>query len=587
MLFYKRMNKFSFLVLSMFLVLLSTDVYSENKSFKNKAVPESLPQVRVGGELQVRILKNFDRLEEKKYQPAHVFLTDEQSGHWPGDTEGRTILGLVRDAQASGREPKYLKEIIELIPQKLNEKGYMGKIYPYGIMDEQQLSGNGWFLSGLIEYYKWKKDEKVLGYIQSIINNLFLPGKGFYKLYPIDPNVRTSGIGEAIGTVDKKVDNWMLSTDIGCLFIGMDGAINAYKLLPTKELKVVIDEMIERFLMMDLVAIKAQTHASLTAMRGLLTYAETTGNKELIDEVVKRWELYRAYGMTENYANYNWFVRYDAATEPCAIVDSYIVVSRLWELTQDPQYLPELDLIYYNAISHGQRENGGFGTDRFQPVDLNSLTVQIPEAHWCCTMRGGDGLSSVAEGSYFSKRNSLYVVHYVDNKAKVNFAKNSFLSLEQKTNYPFIGEVNIRITNAQNAKNTVIYLNALTDWAENIAVFVNGKKATTIIENGFISLKNNWKKNDSIKIAFDNKTRIVMPLNKENYTKKMRKVQYGPLLLGYSGTPNIALPEKVQIQKVSPTLFKVLDTDIELSPVYHLLDKHVVKGSTYKKQILF
>ena len=81
------MNKFSFLVLSMFLVLLSTDVYSENKSFKNKAVPESLPQVRVGGELQVRILKNFDRLEEKKYQPAHVFLTDEQSGHWQGDTE--------------------------------------------------------------------------------------------------------------------------------------------------------------------------------------------------------------------------------------------------------------------------------------------------------------------------------------------------------------------------------------------------------------------------------------------------------------------------------------------------------------------
>jgi hypothetical protein len=37
--------------------------------------------------LQVRILKNFDRLEEKKYQPAHVFLTDEQSGHWQGDTE--------------------------------------------------------------------------------------------------------------------------------------------------------------------------------------------------------------------------------------------------------------------------------------------------------------------------------------------------------------------------------------------------------------------------------------------------------------------------------------------------------------------
>ena len=151
------------------LMLLSLlNAYATSKSKDKLIVPATLSQVKVGGELRVRILKNFDRLEEKKYQPAHVFLTDEQSGHWPGDTEGRTILGLVRDAQASGREPKYLKEIIELIPQKLNEKGYMGKIYPYGIMDEQQLSGNGWFLSGLIEYYKWKKDEKVLGYIQSI-----------------------------------------------------------------------------------------------------------------------------------------------------------------------------------------------------------------------------------------------------------------------------------------------------------------------------------------------------------------------------------------------------------------------------------
>ncbi|NDP21134.1 MAG: hypothetical protein GZ091_08645 [Paludibacter sp.] len=581
------MKKYSFIALSLLILSSMPYAYSQKGVFRNKTVPVSLSQVKVDGELRVRILKNFDRLEEEKYQPANVFLTDQQSGHWPGDTEGRTILGLVRDAQASGREPKYLKEIIRLIPQKLNEKGYMGKVYPYGTMDEQQLSGNGWFISGLIEYYKWKKDENVLGYIKSIINNLFLPGKGFYKSYPIDPNVRTSGIGEAIGTVDKKVDNWMLSTDIGCLFIGMDGAINAYKLLPSKELKEVIDEMIERFLLMDLVAVKAQTHASLTAMRGLLTYAEVTGNKKLINEVVKRWDLYRTYGMTENYANYNWFTRYDAATEPCAIVDSYIVISRLWELTQDPQYLPELDLIYYNAISHGQRENGGFGTDRFQPIDLNSLTVQIPEAHWCCTMRGGDGLSSVAECAYFTKRNSLYVVHYVDNKATLNFSKNSFLCIEQKTNYPFGGEVNMEITDARNAKSVAINLNALTDCTENINVFVNGEKVNPIVENGFITLKNNWKKNDKIKFTFDNKIRIINPLNKENYTNNLRKVIYGSLLLGYSGTLNVKLPEKVKIRKISPSLFQVVDTDIVLSPVYHLLDKKVIKGDTYKKQVLF
>jgi hypothetical protein len=63
------------------------------------------------GELYTRIAKNYARLEETRFQPKFVFLNDEQSGNSPGDTEGRTILGLVMDAQVTGREPLYLEEI--------------------------------------------------------------------------------------------------------------------------------------------------------------------------------------------------------------------------------------------------------------------------------------------------------------------------------------------------------------------------------------------------------------------------------------------------------------------------------------------
>ena len=59
-----------------------------------------------GGELATRVNRNFDRLEEPKYRPENVFLTMEQSGGWPGDTEGRTMLGLILDSQITGREPK-------------------------------------------------------------------------------------------------------------------------------------------------------------------------------------------------------------------------------------------------------------------------------------------------------------------------------------------------------------------------------------------------------------------------------------------------------------------------------------------------
>ena len=104
--------------------------------------------VEIHGELRERVLQNLNRLEEEKYQPQNVFLTEEQSGNWPGDTEGRTILGLVMDAQASKRSPVYLERIIDMIPSKLNKKGYMGVVYE-GKMSEQQLSGNGWMLRGL------------------------------------------------------------------------------------------------------------------------------------------------------------------------------------------------------------------------------------------------------------------------------------------------------------------------------------------------------------------------------------------------------------------------------------------------------
>jgi len=113
--------------------------------------PVPFKNIRIGGELRERVCKNFNRLEEEKYRPDKVFLTEEQSGGWPGDTEGRTILGLVMDAQASGREPVYLKEILNRIPTYLNKEGYMGPIYE-GKMNEQQLSGNGWMLRGLCEY---------------------------------------------------------------------------------------------------------------------------------------------------------------------------------------------------------------------------------------------------------------------------------------------------------------------------------------------------------------------------------------------------------------------------------------------------
>ena len=240
--------------------------------------PVGFDQVDIKGELYQRAMKNFDRLETDIYYPENVFPKrhHESSAGWPGDKEGRTILGLVLEAQATHRTPLYLDEMILILPEKLNKKGYLGPIQGDTI-DEQQLSGHGWLLRGLCEYYLWKKDAKVKSIIKGIISNLALPTKGYHKIYPISSAERVANSGGMSGSTTSVVNNWKLSTDVGCDFIFMDGVVQAYGLFPSVPVKTLIDEMMSRFYEMDLIGIKAQTHATLTGLLAALRYFEITG----------------------------------------------------------------------------------------------------------------------------------------------------------------------------------------------------------------------------------------------------------------------------------------------------------------------
>ena len=215
-------------------------------------------------------------------------------------------------------------------------------------------------------------------------------------------------------------------------------------------------------------------------------------------------------------------------------------------------------------------------------------------------MRGGEGLSRVAENSYFAQGDTIYIVHYGDNNALLNF-QNSSIAIQQSTQYPFSGNIRLTIKQAVKAKDIVIKLNALSEWSENLKVTINDKNIPIEIQKGFVVLKHNWKANDIINFSFDEKIRMEGTINKENCSDQQKKVFYGPLLLGYSGKETIALGDISKIKKTSdklikigntnivmqsPIVFKIEGTDYKLTPLYHLMNPEVKKGE-YKKQFLF
>ena len=412
------------------------------------------------------------RLEKHEYRPETV-LNMDQAG-WPGDWEGRTILALVRIAETTKKEPAYLHEIVDIVLAARNERGYLGPIYDGStdggaLVNEQQLSGHSWLLRGLCAYYGYTGRKDVYDAALEIGRNLFLPVKALYPTYPIRPEERVSG-GDMSGHSAAVVGKWIISTDTGCAYIPLDGVSALYEMTGDAEIGALLDVMIENFLKIDFLGICVQTHATLTGTRGILRTYRMTGKSQYLEAAKKLFAMYIEHGMTANYANYNWFGRPEW-TEPCAIIDSFLCAMQLYAETGARDYLTVAQRIYYNGIGFGQRENGGFGCDSCLGavgVENNRiLRMHCPEAYWCCTMRGGEGIASAAEYAYLVDGTTVTVPYFSSSDAEIPVGA-GILTLSQKSAYPIGGKTVFTVRN--NTAGNVTLSCYLPDTAQNLCV---------------------------------------------------------------------------------------------------------------------
>lgn len=561
----------------LFIVFVSTFCMT---SYANDIKSIGLDNIQVHGDLQKRILRNFDRLETQRFQPIEdVGCFRESKYSWPGDMEGRTILSLAMLQRAGQRDAIYLQKTLDMLNERMNDKGFFGKDYAPQC-DEQQLSGHGWFLRGLCEYYIDSKDPKVKKMIQDVVDNLVLGTKGKHKLYPIDPAKRDKEHGSYSGEVIEDQGTWRLSTDIGCDFIFMDGVIQAAEVLNRKDLYPIIDEMVARFLEVDLVAIKAQTHATLTGLRGLLRYAELTGKDVLIPEVEKRFMLYITEGATENHMNYNWFGR-PTHTEPCAIVDAFMVATQLWQATGKTEYLQEAHKIYYNGLGHAQRANGGFGLENCSGSKNAFLKMQSPEAWWCCTMRGSEGLAKAAEYSFMYSGKTLILPFF--NDAQVTFNKGT---MQIQSDYPYDGKVTVKVIKGPKRGTSISFFKPA--WSGKAILTVNGKTQNVSEKDGFVKYDGRIKSGDTIVYTFDQQPYLA-PTNNINTIAGYQKVYQGPLLLATNIKKDKEkfLPKNPEMtwdaDKHSAT---VKGSKMTLCPINDIIDWNYYKD-TYSRQILW
>lgn len=541
--------------------------------------PIGYANVHMKGELSARNIKNFARMHDRIYRPGVVATKEAENVGWPGDWEGRTILALTLLAQSIKTTPAYLDEIVVEILDSCNAGGYRGELLDLEAINEQQMSGHGWLLRGLVEYYRWKGDERVLVAIKRIVNNLFLPLAGHFANYPAKQEDREFHQGEAAGSLADKVREWLISTDIGCVFISLDGLSQAYEELRDPELGRLLDEMMDVFFKIDYTGITAQTHASLTGMRGIVRMYEITGRQELLDRALQFFKLYKSEGMTENFANFNLF-RTPSWTEPCGIIDSFMLAVSLWEHTGSPDLLEDAHAIWYNGVERGQRPNGGFGCDTTVEDGKVGVHKNYYEAYWCCTMRGGEGLGVPMRKALFEAEERLMFPLYVDGDYKREYGAQEELRVTSA--YPYEGTIELAVVKGSGSRVDIGMF--VPSWARNVRVERNGAELPIRIEAGFVHYEG-WLETGAVFVLRFDIPLMAVPTQGNYYAgSKLVTLRHGVLVLGSEReyADGVSLSDLSHSQKG-----QYASDDLNLLPLggSYLLDADTVRARSY--QVLF
>jgi hypothetical protein len=531
---------------------------------------------RAEGDLDRRMALSVGRLEQGDYSVKAV-LEAAPKADWPGDIPGRLILAWTAIAEATGKEPPELKALVDGLPTIFNEQGYIGAVQDVKAINEQQISGHGWLISGLCRYATYSGDARAKAWAARIVKNLALPLAGKYATYPHTPDSRNAG-GRAAGRLTGRVINdWKVSTDIGCCYILLEGLVAAEKLMPSPELEKLIEEAGESFLSTDVKAVQAQTHASLCAARNVLLFDEASGGKHgWLPKVEAFYRIYRDEAMTETEANWNWFGR-PTWSEPCAMVDAYLLTTELWRATGKAEYLEDAQRIFYNGLGYGEKPTGGFGCDVFTAMGGAGTSSRHWDVPWCCNMRGAVGLSGAMAARTEVRGEALLLPFYADGEFAVGGWK-----VTEKTGWPVEGEVVLKVEGKGEAVKKVGFFVPPSFGKEGVKVSVNGKEVA-----------GEWKEGFLVVGLEAGEVRLTMPMKVHAEaghnvaTKKgLGTIRHGLLVLG--------TPDNVRVAGVTVSELKALGggkyetaTGVVLSPIAEMPFSNATEKEPWRTQVLF
>lgn len=302
---------------------------------------------------------------------------------------------------------------------------------------------------------------------------------------------------------------------------------------------------------------------------GMADVAALTGDERYLAAIKRIWENVvgcklhltggcgaRASG--EAYGD-NYELPHRCYNETCAAVAFLFWNHRMFLMTGDAKYMDAFERTLYNGALSGVSLSG----DRFfypNPLEYDGQAANnhgyAGRAPWfgcaCCPPNILRTLASLGGYVYAVQDQTLFVNLYAQGEATATIAGNN-IKLEQKTRYPWDGEVTLRVTPEKSGRFTLCL--RVPGWVEGRplpsdlyayddsspakwSLSVNGKAISPERKNGFAAITREWKSGDSVMLDLPMPVRRVAGNAKVAATRGQVALERGPIVYAFEGVDN-------------------------------------------------
>ena len=308
---------------------------------------------------------------------------------------------------------------------------------------------------------------------------------------------------------------------------------------------------------------------------GIADVARETGDQSLVDLSRRLWDdltqhqMYITGGLGPAHSNEGFTFAYDlpnetAYAETCASCALVFWAQRMFQIDPHGRYIDVMERALYNTVLAGVSHDGDeffyanplTAYPRINPTENFSGIASAEHyrrSEWfecpCCPANASRTVASIGTYFYSTTPNRVYVHLYSPNVAHFNI-QDSHVHLEQQTNYPWDGSVQISLGLDKPA--TFDLALRVPGWCRNYSVTVNGAAQNVTPENGYIVLSRQWKTGDSVGLTLDMPVERIAPHPMIRQDVGQIALQCGPLVYCVEEVDNGAQLANVVLPKDAP-----------------------------------